>query len=135
MKTYQFGEKTYLMKPLVLGQLRALMEILKTVKIERINPSTIVFALEEKLHFALAVVLIEEGLPIKEAIEKYRERALELECLISPEDAMQVVEDFFELTPISSLAEKLAGTIKNLTQQISKTSSTASQTGTSEGGS
>jgi len=76
MKSYQFSGKTYLMKPLVLGQIRALMEILKTVKIERVNPTTIVFALGEKLHYALAVILIEEGLPIKDAIEKYRERAL-----------------------------------------------------------
>jgi len=135
MKSYQFNGKTYLMKPLVLGQIRALMEILKTVKIERVNPTTIVFALGEKLHYALAIVLIEEGLHIKDAIEKYRERASELECLISPEDALQVVEDFFELTPVSSLAEKMAGTIKNLTQQISKTSSTVSRTETSANGS
>ena len=134
MKKYEINGKTYVMKPLVLGQLRALTEILKTIKIEKPSPAAIIGALGEKLPQALAIVLIEDGLTIKEAIEKYQERALELECEISPEETLQVVEDFFELTPVSSLVEKLTGSIKKIAEQIpkaSKKSSTSSPTETS----
>ena len=59
---YKIGDKTYYQKPLVLGQIKQLEEFLKEFIIPGdLNVTTLMSIFGNKLPYALAIVLIEEG--------------------------------------------------------------------------
>jgi len=132
--SYEIDGEIYEQKPLVLGQMGQLTELLKGVVIPPdINRLGVISLLGNKLPAALAVVLTPKGCKVRdkdiEAVEK------ELEFSMSPEIAIQVIEDFFTCNPIQSLLEQIGGMVEKITEQIeipgSTNSSASSQAETS----
>jgi hypothetical protein len=117
-KKYEIGGKNYIQKPLVLGQIRQLLEVLKGVTIPA-NSDTLalVNAMSDRLPAALAVVLIPEGL------SSLRDKdldalALEIAFAITPEQTLGVVEDFFDCNPLPSLLNRLGMAAGKIKQQM-----------------
>lgn len=117
-KKYDIGGKNYSQKPLVLGQLRQLLEILKGVALPaNMDTLALVNAMSDRLPAALAVVLIPEG------TSSLRDKdldalAAEIEFAISPEQTLEVVEDFFDCNPLPSLLNKLGMAAGKIQQQL-----------------
>jgi hypothetical protein len=122
---YQINGKTYVLKKMVLGQMRQLIEVLKTIRIsEGMGTAGLIAALGDKLPIALAIVLTEEGKPIKD--KNLKEMAEEIEFNIDLDLAVQVIDDFFALNPIASLWEKIQGLLEGIGKKMTKTDSTNS---------
>lgn len=117
-KRYEIGGATYVQRPVVLGQLRELAPLVSGMAAEMEPSATgILAAIGGKVPEALAVVLVEDGANLREAMEEERrkERAATLEWVVDPETAFEVIADFFECNPTSSLSEKLGNLTKRLT--------------------
>lgn len=131
---YEIGGKTYIQRPLVLGQIRQLIGQLGGLKIYPGSGGVgIIFGLGEKLPSLLAVALTEEGKSPKE--KNVEEMAKEIEFEIDPETAIKVVEDFFVCNPTSSILErigKLRKLIKTKTGSKSSSSSSPEETSSKE---
>lgn len=114
---YAIGDKTYFQKPLVLGQIMQLLDLLKDVSIPK-NASilTIINSLGDRLPNALAIVLIPEGISLKD--KDIDQLAKEIKFSISPEITITAVEDFFDCNPIASLLERFSGLMVNLKKKI-----------------
>lgn len=108
---YTIGDKNYTQKALVLGQLGQLTGLLKTTTIFSTEPAAIILALGPSIPKLLAIVLIPEGVKVKDkdlgAIEDDM-----FEC--DPDTALAVVEDFFVCNPIASLLNRLAGMVQRM---------------------
>jgi hypothetical protein len=111
MFRYEIGNKTYVQKPLVLGQIQQLFEHLEGLSLPKSrNIFEIAQALGNRLPIALAIVLTEEGhSPRDKDLEKIAD---EIEFSIDVEMTSKAIEDFFELTPILSILERLGKTMK-----------------------
>lgn len=107
-KSYTIGNKTYIQKPLVFGQLKQLISLLQGLKIpDALDIFQLIDILDNKIHKAVAIVLTEEGTSLRDKdIEKVEK---EIEYEIDINTIAKVIEDFFELTPISSLLERIGG--------------------------
>jgi len=103
---YQIDNKTYVQKPLVLGQIEQLSTLLNGLEIKTdMQPEDIISVLKEKIPQALAIVLCEKGEKLKDKdIESF---AKELKFAIDLDLTMDVITDFFECNPIVSLLKKL----------------------------
>lgn len=119
-KKYTIGEKVYVQKPLVLGQLRQLTDILKDVVLPSdLTVGSLVISLGSNIAPAMAVVLTEEGTDIRK--KNIEEVTSDLEFNMSPNQTLEVVEDFFVITDISSLIDRfnemMEKVIENLNQK------------------
>ncbi len=116
---YEIGDKTYIQKPLVWGQITQLTTLLQDIEIpEDINVQSMVLILGGKLPQALSICLTEEGKsPRDKDIQKL---ASEIEYEIEAETTIEVIEDFFDCNPVASILEKLSGMIRKITESISK---------------
>ena len=127
-KEYHFGGKKYFQRPLVLGQLRVLLPILKNIEIkEHGSAETIVKAFGDKIGQALAIVLIEEDLDPSVALERIEDRAKEIEFSIPIETMIEAIEDFFECNPVSSVIDRFREMITVVTAQIREKPRTSSK--------
>lgn len=116
MFKYIIDGKTYIQKPLVLGQIRQLIGHLKGLEIKPGSSGVgIVFELGDQLPAALAIVLVEEGKSPKREMEEIKQFSEELEYLIDGDTTVMVVEDFFVCNPISSILERIGRLKKFLT--------------------
>lgn len=107
-KRYEIGGKTYIQRPLVLGQDLQLLNLLEGISLPAgLNSAAIVIMLAGLLPEALAIVLTEEGRPLKD--KNIAELATELEFAITREQALTVIEDFLFCNPLDSPLEKIAG--------------------------
>ena len=133
MFTYEINGKRYVQRPLVLGQLKQLTEVLKGLAWTSGTDLTDIIALVGgRLPSALAVVLTEEGaLPGKKDIPSL---AKELEDALDADTAIKVVEDFFTSNPVASLLERLRGLAGKMTKTGEKPSSAFSRQATSRRG-
>lgn len=110
---YTIGGKTYFQTPLVLGQWRQLMAILKGVSIpENVDAIGLAHLIGDKLPEALAVVLNPEGVPIKE--KDIAALAGDLEFSASPDLAFEVIRDFFDCNPMLSILKRLNETVESI---------------------
>lgn len=116
---YNIGGKKYIQKPLVLGQIRQLMELMQGVVVANADALGIIAALGDKLPKAIAIALTPEGMAVKD--KDFGILASEIEFEISPEMAIQAVEDFFSCNPIALLLERLSGAMKQIEKQITET--------------
>ena len=113
-REYVFNGITYIQRPLVLGQVRQLVNLLEGTSFRRDGGvQAVIEALGGKIGHALAIVLTEKG-------ESPRDKDLdnlagELEYVMTPEALLQVIDDFFSLNPVSSLFERMAATMENVT--------------------
>lgn len=123
--TYNIGGETYIQKPLVLGQLIQLTRLLNGSAFpESPGVTDIIAALGNRLPLALAIVLIPEGTALKD--KDVPALASDLEFMIDPETAIQVVNDFFDCNPINSVLEQLTGMAQKITAAIPRTIVTGS---------
>jgi len=136
---YDLNGTVYVQRPLVIGQVRQLVALLDGLIIPRgASIPELIDALGGKLMPAVAVALTEKGKsPRDKDIDSL---AGELEYTMTPEQLLQVVDDFFGLNPISSIMERIghlmqngAGTIGAMENSL-KNSSSSSPEETSHGG-
>ncbi len=106
-KTYAINGKTYVQRPLVLGQAAQLLALLKGVTLPgEATALGLVAALGERIPDALAIVLTEEGMSPRD--KNLSALAEELAFFLPPETALEAVDHFFELNPLSSWLSRLA---------------------------
>jgi hypothetical protein len=118
-KTYVIGEKKYVQRPIVLGQVRQLTDLFKDVVIpEDLSITSILMSLGSNLGKAIAIVLTEEGVSLRN--KNIEESASDIEFNITPEQALEVVEDFFGITDISLVVEKFNGMMLKMVENIGK---------------
>ena len=104
--SYKIGETTYTQKPLVLGQYRLLMNLLKGINIPSdFDIIPLVTALGDKLSQAIAIVLNPIGIPLKD--KNIEELTTEIEFEIDPDTVFTVVTDFFVCNDLPSLLKKM----------------------------
>lgn len=132
---YEIGGKKYEQRPMVLGQVRQLMTLLQSVKFgEDMSETGIIAALGDKLPQAIAIALKPENCSLKD--KNVAALAADIEFEISPDLALEIVEDFFGCNPIASLLEKIGTAAKRITRQIgesrSNSAASSSQTEISE---
>lgn len=122
---YTIGDKTYIQKPLVLGQIMQLIKIIDGLKIPSgINTLGLIAALGDRSPLALAIVLTEEGKSPKDKdIEAFSK---EIQFDIRPEEAIKVVEDFFDCNQVPSLLKSLSDLVGKITAKIGSKSSLSS---------
>ena len=116
-KKYEIDGQTYVQKPLVLGQVRQLLDALEGITIDpAVGTLGIVRALGNRLPQVVAIVLTQDG---QSPAGKDLEAAAEgVGFNISPEQVLEVLEDFFVCNPLSLLLDRLAGFIEEVTPKI-----------------
>jgi hypothetical protein len=118
VKEYLIGEMKYQQRPLVYGQVRQLQDVLEGLRLSAaFDPAQLLTAIGDRLPLALAVVLIPEGGSARG--KDLVDLADQIEFDISPEQVLEVVEDFFSCNPIASLLVRLKGAIGALRGKIS----------------
>jgi hypothetical protein len=126
---YQIGNKTFIQKPLVLGQVNQLMSLLRGMVIPKTDDILVLIgALGNRLPMALAIVLQEEKplLPVPtDGFVYLRDRDLkaiadDIEFNVDPMTPLQVADDFFDCNPIVSLLEKFGELGNKLKSRIEK---------------
>lgn len=135
--TYKIGDKTYLQKALVLGQWRQLLDLMQGLSIpQNLDVAGMISVFGNKLSYALAIVLTEEGTSARD--KDMVALASEIEFVIGPELVLQVVEDFFDCNPIPSLLKRMSGIMGKISGKVgatgSKMSASSSPTETSPNG-
>mgnify|MGYP001160557200 FL=1 len=125
MKTYKIGGITYQQRPLVIGQVKQLLTVLEGLTIPSdIDMMGLVATLGDRLPDALAVILTPDGMSPKD--KDLKKLSEELAFSLEIEQAMEVVEDFFVLNPISSLFGRLNQAIEKIQAQFLMSSTTLS---------
>lgn len=130
--TYEIGGKKYTQKKLVLGQLQQLLGLLPGLRFGSTEPLAVMAALGDKLPQALAVVLIPEGVALKD--KDLPALAGEIAFAVEPETAMQVVEDFFTCTPVPSLLERLTAMADTIRAALNRANGSGSSSSSSPEG-
>jgi hypothetical protein len=127
---YTFDEKKYYQRKLLIGQIRQLAEQLQGVKIDFTDPVALVTSLGDKLPRSLAIVLIPEGTHPKEKDpDAITALAAELEFALCPDDAMQVVDDFFSLNDPYSFLIRFRDTAKAIEERLRQRTAGGAATG------
>jgi hypothetical protein len=125
-KRYQIGERSYVQRPLVLGQLQQLLPFLGSIQVKRgeIFDLMGIFA-NGRISAALAVVLIDEGITVREALDRVEERTVEINYSITADQILEVLEDFFVCNRSSSVLERLLTLVVNLKAEIERANGTS----------
>ncbi|GAB63105.1 MAG: hypothetical protein DWB56_06715 [Candidatus Jettenia sp.] len=125
MKTYTIGSKTYVQRPLVLGQVKQLMDIIRGVVIPQvITIPALIDMFGDRLSLALAVVITEEGKPVKD--KDIEMAAMEIEYEIMPEQILEIIDDFFFINQIALLFQRVITVIKGIQDRMTGLSRCAS---------
>ncbi len=122
---YEINGKNYIQKPLVWGQTRQLIKLLKDLEIpmDGVSVVDLVEIIGDKLPEALAIVLAEEGQSLKDKDVKALASTFEFD--IPLHIMVKVIEDFFECNPTASYLEMVAKLIGGIGERMftSETSS------------
>jgi hypothetical protein len=125
MFSYEIGGKKYTQQKLVLGQVQQLIALLKSAQIPaRLTAWSVIETLGDKLSEGIAIVLREDGKPLKE--KDLPELTKEIQFSIDPETSFEVVEDFFDRNPINLTLERLTGSITRISGKIGLNRSSSS---------
>ncbi len=135
---YTIGDKRYCQRPLVMGQVDQLLEVLESAPIKNVLSAwDIKKSLGENLYLCLAIVLIEEGKTARRTMDELRALADEIRWSIDPETEVEVIENFFDCNPVARIMERLPelqkGLVKKLLETAFVTPLSASQKETSPG--
>lgn len=126
---YEIGGRTFYQKPLVLGQVKQLVSVLKGLVLPYdLTINSLILTLGDKIPQTIAILLSEEGVLLKnknvDEIQELVEENLDIAQTI------KVIEDFFDCNPIASISEAVIGlSLKvksNMTQATSLTESSLS---------
>jgi len=133
VKSYQFGDKTYEQRPLVLAQWRQLQEVLDGLEvpedIDAIKGLATALSQSGRLDAALAILITEQGVLLQN--KKLNALAEELAYVMAPEDVAKVFIDFFDYNPANSVLSAVAGVMMALTRCMEKIAKEKSSTGLS----
>lgn len=109
---YQIGERVYIQKPLVLGQIKLITGLLKNVDLPKtVDVVEIVGAVQGVINEALSIVLIEESM-VKAKPEELSEyfsanqlidRGKYFEWYAGSDVLVKVVNDFLSCNPVASV--------------------------------
>lgn len=115
---YDIGGVTYTAKNLVLGQINQLMKLMEGVLLPQdANVVNLISAFGDKLPKAFAILFHVPGVSLKDKdVDKV---AADIEFELTPEMTIEVVEDFFDYVPISSLIEKMGKTMEKVGEKMS----------------
>ncbi len=129
--TYEIGGKTYVQEPLVLGQWRQMLPYLQKVSLPDLpDTAALVSALADDIMPLVACCITEEGKsPRDKDIEAL---AAELEFACTPEQLLQIADDFFACNPLLSILEKLEAAAGRIRERMEKTGSTPSASSSPE---
>ncbi len=119
MFEYKIGDKVYVQKKLVFGQIRQLLDLLKGIEIPaEADTMHIIDALGPKISKALAIVLTEKGKSPKD--KDLDALAEEIQFNIEPETLLKVVEDFFDCNPVRSLLNELSRVMRKIEKHFNQ---------------
>ncbi|HNU76589.1 MAG TPA: hypothetical protein PKL88_02650 [bacterium] len=122
---YKIGEKEYRMKPLVMGQVRQLLSLLKGVEMpESVTVVSLITTLGDKLPEAVAILLIEPDKTLKN--KNLKSLTEEIEFELTPTLTMEIIEDFFDCTPIFSILEEMGTRVEKIVTKMKPIGSTES---------
>ncbi len=133
--TYEINGKTYIQRPLVLGQIGQITEVLKGIEITQgMGIEQIVQLLGDRLPAAMAVVLTEKGKKVRDKNLPALTEAMQDDMDVGT--AIEVMDHFLSLNPIASAFGKLTGIMAGITKAAtgSRTSSSQSPEETSRSG-
>ena len=137
---YTLGDKTYVQKSLVLGQLKCLTKLLKGLKLpEKLDIVAIAEALEDVISNALAIVLLEVG---KESIESIKaqveneavrnQRATEFDYIVNSNDVVTMIDDFLACNPVTSILRLISTVVMGMYNPTGVTPPAVVETGSTE---
>ena len=118
VKTYEIGGRTYEQRPLVLGQIRQLEQLLADVPWDKaVSAAEMLRLLGDRLPLAAAIVLRpKRPWPLRLLYEPRRKNIRRLAARLTHEldltIAYQVVADFFTCNPVRSFLARLAGVLQ-----------------------
>ena len=118
-KEYKIGEREYILTPLVLAQLIDLAKFFAKLEIDLEKFESLRDFLSEYLeHLPLlcAIVLKRKDVPLRE--RDIHEEAEYIAENMDMDTAVRVVEDFFRIQDLSSLAQKVTALIQAMTGQL-----------------
>ena len=120
---YEIGGKQYTQQALVWGQIKKIKNLLSGTKFAgELNVMSIIDVLEDKMPAAVAIVLKEDGKPLKE--KNIEELANGFEDVLELETMVDIIDDFFLCNRIGSLLQKLKTVFGKLLPEIDLTSLT-----------
>lgn len=116
-KRYEIGGKTYVQRPLVLGQWRQLNDVTKEVILPKdLNVKNLIMAFGNRLFHVLAVIITEEGKSPRD--KDLAALAEEIEFGVTPETALEMIADFFALNPVFSLLNNLESLVSQIQRAV-----------------
>jgi hypothetical protein len=122
---YQVGEKIYIQKALVIGQIRLVTDLLKTIDLPKtIDVPEIVNSIGGVISEAMAIVLMEESmvkatakeLAVYFSAEAIKERVEEFTFKLGSDVIVEAVNDFLSCNPITSGLELIKTVVSNMYQ-------------------
>jgi len=114
-KEYEIGGRKFVHRPMVLGQVNQLMEILQGVSIPaQAGALELAMALGNKLSRVIAILLSEKGKSLKD--KDLEELTDHIATHLDLPAAVEVAEDFFGLNPLPSVLGRLTKLIQGLNQ-------------------
>lgn len=140
---YQIGDKKYLQKALVMGQVKLLTNLLKTINLPKtLDITEVVTAIQGTITEALAIILVEEPV-LKESPKELAayfskqaidERAASFEWCIDVDTQLinRVVTDFFACNPVASVLTLIRTLVMGLYTPVSQPEETTESTGLTE---
>ncbi len=116
-KTYIFGGKTWIQRPLVLAQYDQLAEVLRGKPMpQTFDAAGVIASFGPDIHKALAIALTPEGMrPKDKDLPEIEEK---IRWSIEIPEMIRAVEDFFELSPLHLLFEMLTETMQRVSTII-----------------
>lgn len=124
MKKYVVGDKTFIQKAVVWGQVKQLIGEIEGVELPSdLTPQTVMTLLEEKLPRLIAIVLTVEGQSAKD--KDIDELAEMFKWELGVDQVMEIIEDFFDCNPIPLWFEKISQGAMKMTEGIGKFSEKA----------
>ena len=116
---YTIGEKVYYQRKLVLGQVNQLIDLTKGLEFpEEINILDIMRILGDKLVKAIGIVLIPAEIPLKNKVLDNVISDISFE--LSTEQAMVIIEDFFDCNQISLLLKRIEEMIGKIGEKVGR---------------
>jgi len=110
---YTIGDKVYKQTPLVLGQIQQLTNLIQGLILpEDTNVISLISVLGDKLPTAIAIVLKPSDVALRDKDIEVITKEISFE--LSPEQTIQVIEDFFDCNQISSLLTKITATLEKI---------------------
>jgi hypothetical protein len=129
---YKIGDKIYIQRKLVLGQVRQLIKHLAGLEFPadmRFDFVGLLDVLGDKLPGAFAIVLTEEGQHPRD--KDVNTLADELNFGIDAEMALKAIDDFFVLNPTSLILKSLSGMIAGIEKKMAGTQTSSTNAASS----